>query len=583
MAEEIGELDLTAQANAAQTATSYITAVNSDGIKVHAANNVTTNYAGIDATGLEVVRGGKSMAKFGEVTRIGKAYVSGATDNESHMELDYHSLKLVDREGDEFFKVEDLRGTNGIAQLITKYIGDGETKKFDFQNAYPDNTSYTVTVSDNSGGSQTKSTYSVTFSSAPTKGAVITVTYDTSSRLVKTYTAGFRDDDYSAGPLSLAEGYETVANGFASHAEGLQTKALREMAHAEGTTSTASGISSHAEGSSTTASGNSAHAEGLSTQAITSQAHAEGRATVARGLAAHAEGNGCEALDYAHAEGAVTVAMGPASHSQGWHTHAKRQAQTAIGTFNVIDTSAPEDTTHPWGTGRGDEYNTGQYALIIGNGTADDARSNALAVNWNGTIESGIAGYGATTWLDLLKGNAALYVPKDPDAMSNPVGALVMETTAGGAWVMSNYSDEGIRLVYITAENRAAGTNTTTMPIKINTDGSIMTSRDINTTSVSGVFTAGSGITVAVFKFCQRGNVAAFYIGASKSTATAANTVITVGTIAAGRRPPFECAGPGTSGTGDAYINENGVVSFRSTSQIAANAQFYARVTYPVV
>jgi hypothetical protein len=86
-----------------------------------------------------------------------------------------------------------------------------------------------------------------------------------------------------------------------------------------------------------------------------------------------------------------------------------------------------------------------------------------------------------------------------------------------------------------------------------------------------------------VFKFCQRGNVAAFYIGASKSTATAANTVITVGTIAAGRRPPFECAGPGTSGTGDAYINENGVVSFRSTNQIAANARFYARVTYPVV
>lgn len=167
--------------------------------------------------------------------------------------------------------------------------------------------------------------------------------------------------------------------------------------------------------------------------------------------------------------------------------------------------------------------------------------------------------------------------------MSNPVGALVMETTAGGAWVMSNYSDEGICLVYMTAENRAAGTNTTTMPIKINTDGSIMTSRDINTTSVNGIFTAGSGITVNAFKFCQRGNVAAFFIGASKSTATAANTVITVGTIAEGRRPPFECAGPGAGGNGDAYINDQGVISFRTTSQITANQKFYVRVTYPVV
>lgn len=44
--------------------------------------------------------------------------------------------------------------------------------------------------------------------------------------------------------------------------------------------------------------------------------------------------------------------------------------QTAIGTYNEIDTN---DT----------------YALIIGNGTADTARSNAFAVKWDGTVDCG--------------------------------------------------------------------------------------------------------------------------------------------------------------------------------------------------
>lgn len=92
MSEEIGELDLTAQASAAQTATNYITAVDSDGIKVHAANNVNSNYAAIDATGMEVVRGGTSVAKFGETTRIGEA-------DANRIELDKDGLVQYTEDG----------------------------------------------------------------------------------------------------------------------------------------------------------------------------------------------------------------------------------------------------------------------------------------------------------------------------------------------------------------------------------------------------------------------------------------------------------------------------------------------------
>ena len=51
----------------------------------------------------------------------------------------------------------------------------------------------------------------------------------------------------------------------------------------------------------------------------------------------------------------------------GDHVVSNFNAQAALGRYNAID-------------GNGD------YALIIGNGTADDARSNAFAVKWDGTL-----------------------------------------------------------------------------------------------------------------------------------------------------------------------------------------------------
>lgn len=63
-------------ASASTTATAYITEVDSNGIKVHAQNNPTTNYSKIDANGLEVFKGGTSVASFGDTSRIGTA--SGA-------------------------------------------------------------------------------------------------------------------------------------------------------------------------------------------------------------------------------------------------------------------------------------------------------------------------------------------------------------------------------------------------------------------------------------------------------------------------------------------------------------------------
>lgn len=141
------------------------------------------------------------------------------------------------------------------------------------------------------------------------------------------YTIGTRKSGSDIGNFSCAEGMGVTAGGFASHAEGGNT--------------VASGVYSHAEGVNTTASGSDSHAEGSGTSAKNSTAHAEGWNTVAGGFA---------------------------SHAGGYDTKASSNYQTAIGKYNIEDT-------------------TSKYLLIVGNGSSDSVRSNAFCVNTTGAVE----------------------------------------------------------------------------------------------------------------------------------------------------------------------------------------------------
>lgn len=206
------------------------------------------------------------------------------------------------------------------------------------------------------------------------------------------YSLGIRTG--AIGNYSLVQGYDNTASGYASHAEGSRSIASEKYAHAEGgsinyngTTrySTASGYASHAEGIGSIASGNYSHAEGEVTTANGVASHSEGLETTA-GNTSHAEGlkttadnvshaEGVETTasgSYSHAEGADSTATGACSHAQNRDTIAAKANQTAIGKWNVEDTEATASK---------------QKALIIGNGTADDARSNALTVDWNGNVD----------------------------------------------------------------------------------------------------------------------------------------------------------------------------------------------------
>lgn len=181
-----------------------------------------------------------------------------------------------------------------------------------------------------------------------TSGGAYTALSDKMDKTNPTGTGSFslnRKASTTVGTKSFAEGDDTTASG--------------NYSHAEGRTTTASGSSSHAEGDATTASNIGAHAEGYLTTASNTSAHAEGRETTASGYASHSEGF-------------FTTASGYNAHAEGIYTIANHASQHVFGEYNVADTNVSDAAVR------------GDYVEIVGNGTADNARSNARTLDWNG-------------------------------------------------------------------------------------------------------------------------------------------------------------------------------------------------------
>lgn len=252
------------------------------------------------------------------------------------------------------------------------------------------------------------------------------------------------DSTTASGDESHAEGTGTTASNTAAHTEGGYTSASGSYSHAEGYQARATGNYSHAEGYTTKASSANQHVQGKYNVEDTAETYAmiigngssntacsncftidwngniqcgktdtDGNFTaygtingvditrissgggsgvgqvdgnnhgeifnaysgsgknVATGSYAHAEGYKTSATGSgSHAEGNVTVAYGQNSHAEGYYTYAAISEQHVQGRYNVKDTD-------------------GVYAMIIGNGTGDDTRSNRFTVDWNGNVQCG--------------------------------------------------------------------------------------------------------------------------------------------------------------------------------------------------
>ena len=185
-------------------------------------------------------------------------------------------------------------------------------------------------------------------------------------------TADHRIEETPAEPVTAGEGAEVfnlydgmnVASGLYSVSQGHHTVATGDYAVAQGHWTMATGMASKASGLLTRATGHYSTADGTRTVALKNNCHAEGDVTQATGTSAHSEGNETLASgNVSHAEGWKTTASGIASHAEGEGTIAAGRGQTAMGRYNVSDTSSK---------------------LIVGIGTKDSDRKNGFRVSSTG-------------------------------------------------------------------------------------------------------------------------------------------------------------------------------------------------------
>lgn len=233
------------------------------------------------------------------------------------------------------------------------------------------------------------------------------------------------------------------------------------------------GLYAHAEGENTIASSNNTHTEGMETTASNICAHAEGASTTASGTSSHAEGQ-------------FTTASGSYSHAQNYSTIAAGQSQTTIGEYNISDITS---------------------AFIIGNGSADNARSNAYSINWNGeSVQAGSATV-----------NGAITAA---GAITTSIGNI---STASGAINATNditTSNGGI----------SAKNNITTSAGNISTtNGSITAGGNNGTINANKTITAGTGITATTGNIAAlQGNISASgTINAGGSISTTSGNIST--------------------------------------------------------
>lgn len=353
----------------AQSQTGHNILVNSLGILLRKALNYIAAWTGSALSFYD----GNGNAASNVTASFGSAGAQIGKVDESHIEMDYHSMRLIDKDGIPYMHFSDLRNEQG--EIEETWTGDGSTTEF-YLTYRAETYVYTVTV-DGVPAAATKNSIYFTMQTAPAVGAEIKATYVPFDILVA-FTLG--GDRYSPiGAYSVAEGFGHTASGMYSHAEGYKN--------------TASGYSSHAEGDDSTASGRFSHAEGI--------------ATTAGG-------------EYSHAEGGSTEAIGDGSHAQNVGTIAQGNGQTAIGKYNVADTTS---------------------ALIVGNGTASSARSNAFTVGFDGEVKSnGTPLVPIGTILDFAAATAPTgYLVCDGSAVSRTTYAALF-AVIGTTWGSGNGS-----------------------------------------------------------------------------------------------------------------------------------------------
>ena len=281
--------DLLALAEQASKSNKFITQIGYDGIKVHAADNIDSNYVQIDSDGMEIFKDGMSVAQYSDTARIGQ-------EDASHIEVYGDSIVGVSSTGNEFFSVTESGGSTTSDQWIT--IGNRTT-----------------------GARTIDMSHVSAWSEIPSGGSFkIEVSY-----YYRKYTIdGYNTIRYDRKTVSFTRGTQKTSNAYVTY-NGVNTITITASYPTTPDTHTDTYAGSDARFGYTVTTNGSLYRFGT---------------------------------DVAETGGANGFMMGTG-------TRATWDNQLAIGTYNAASSS---------------DY------LVVGNGTSDDARSNAFAVSKWGTV-----------------------------------------------------------------------------------------------------------------------------------------------------------------------------------------------------
>ncbi|HRD58440.1 MAG TPA: hypothetical protein PK504_10340 [Ferruginibacter sp.] len=190
-----------------------------------------------------------------------------------------------------------------------------------------------------------------------------------------------KNHSWSFGESSIASGLFSQVLGFQCNATADYAKAFGNNSTASGLYSTVLGLQSNASADFSTAIGNTCLATGQYSFARGEFANAFGVHSISMGSYTSAQGNHSIALgNYTEATGNSSMAFGSGSISRGTlslasgvSVYAKNYGCTALGLFN--------DTTY---NGSLTSIDQGNRIFQVGNGTAHNARNNAVTVLQNG-------------------------------------------------------------------------------------------------------------------------------------------------------------------------------------------------------
>lgn len=226
---------------------------------------------------------------------------------------------------------------------------------------------------------------------------------------------------------------------------GSQSGSVRTSGSKQEDSSYTIGENAVAEGAGTTASGNYSHAEGMNSSAVGTYAHVEGGRTIAKGTGSHAEG-------------LKTIASGYCSHVQGKFniedpTAYTKTTDTAIDsskTYYTLSNGEFSKVSSPTTSGLPNYYeytpSDAQQALIIGNGTSDSNRSNALTVDWRGRLECGDYRGNLMSIFDLFYPVGSYYETSDTSFNPNIVWGGTWELEAEGVVHISGTTNGSYRV-----------------------------------------------------------------------------------------------------------------------------------------